>query len=95
MTAKDDHSVQASAMYVTSIFDELLVFKFQTVGHQPFDTNCCHMGTARKHPILCQTGLSRRLQFLTSGHYDAQSFIHMATVGVEGFFLKFPMHQRD
>ena len=33
-----------------------------------FDAPCCHIGTA----ILCQTGLSRHLEFLTSGHSDAQ-----------------------
>jgi len=30
------------------------------------------MGRATKH-CVCQTGLSRRLKFLTSGHSDAQS----------------------
>jgi len=33
------------------------------------------MGTAIKHPglaqVLCQTGLSRHLEFLTPGHSDA------------------------
>jgi len=27
----------------------------------PFDARCCHMGTAIKHPVRFQTGLSRRL----------------------------------
>ena len=39
----------------------------------PFHAHCCNMGTAI-NSILCQTGLSRHLQFLTSGHSDAQGW---------------------
>jgi len=35
----------------------------------PFDDHGCHTGTAKK-AILCQTGLSCNLLFLTSGHSD-------------------------
>jgi len=37
---------------------------------QPFDTHCCHMGTAVKHPVPDRVKLSSVI--LTSGLSDAQ-----------------------
>jgi len=60
MNSAIDHSTPADSNTIPSarLSGSMLVLINGVVLHQAFDANCCHMGTAIKHPVPDRVKLS-------------------------------------